>query len=56
MLCSSESFTFALKQFVWFSCNLENYSDDDCDSSWNMSVMNNVINTFHMCSFVGLIV
>ena len=42
MLSSSESFTVALKQFVGVPCNLVIYPDDDCDSSWNMSVMNNM--------------
>jgi hypothetical protein len=33
--------------------NLVYYPDDDRDSSWNISVMNN---TFHINAFVGLIV
>ena len=37
------------------SRKLVNYPDDDPDSSQIMSVMNDVINTFHTHSFVGLV-
>jgi len=42
MLCSIQSFTIALKQFVWIPSNVVNYPDNDSDNSWNMSVMNNM--------------
>jgi len=39
MLCNSEWFTYAFRQFVWTPNTLVSYPEEDRDSSRNMSVM-----------------
>jgi hypothetical protein len=39
----------------WIFLKVCMYPDDDRDSGWNVSEINNVINTIHMHSFTGFI-
>jgi hypothetical protein len=55
--CKTKWFTYAFRQFLFCILNFPiNYPDDDGNSDRNVLVREQyVLNTFYICSFVGLV-